>query len=70
MFHIGIKYLAGDDIISYARPETEWQSVRKEEAPVDPNALPNGWKSAVDSESGQTYYYNSWRRELLGINQR
>lgn len=61
MFHIAVKYLAGDDIISYARPET--QSVKKPEAapavPEDPNALPTGWKSAVDPESGQTYYYNS-----------
>lgn len=60
MFHIGIKYLAGDDIIAYARPEQK--SLKKEEpaaAPVDPNAMPVGWSSAVDEESGQTYYYNA-----------
>lgn len=68
MLHIGIKYLAGDDIISYARPSRA--STAKMPAPAaaapaaaNPNELPPGWKAAVDPESGQSYYYNSAMRK-------
>lgn len=61
--HIGIKYMAGDDIISYPKPETGGMSGAKEEtrmvAAGGTGELPVGWKSAVDPESGRTYYYNS-----------
>eukprot|EP00924_Labyrinthula_sp_SR-Ha-C_P010797 snap_masked-scaffold_35-processed-gene-1.41-mRNA-1 protein AED:1.00 eAED:1.00 QI:0/-1/0/0/-1/1/1/0/1439 len=57
MFHIGVKYLKGDDVIAYARPENP--SLGKPQVVADPNALPIGWDSAVDPESGQTYYFNA-----------
>eukprot|EP00924_Labyrinthula_sp_SR-Ha-C_P009099 augustus_masked-scaffold_2-processed-gene-12.21-mRNA-1 protein AED:1.00 eAED:1.00 QI:0/-1/0/0/-1/1/1/0/1417 len=58
MFHIGVKYLKGDDVIAYARPDQP-SLKQAAAAPVDPNALPPGWDTAVDEESGQTYYFNA-----------
>lgn len=61
MFHIAVRYLPGDDIISGARPDTQSASkpITPIAPPANPNELPPGWKSAVDPESNQTYYYNS-----------
>ena len=58
--HIGIKYMPGDDIISYPKPEAG-PSGGKENRMVaaEDGVLPVGWKQAVDPESGRTYYYNS-----------
>ena len=59
--HIGIKYMPGDDIISYPKPENGAPSGMKEQqmVPADNGELPAGWKQATDPESGRTYYYNS-----------
>jgi len=66
MFHIAIRYLPGDDILSGAKPTTAAPKVNNDAPAVDATTgLPVGWKSAVDPTSGQTYYYNS----VAGITQ-
>lgn len=59
MFHIAVKYLPGDDIIEGAKPTNKPAKAETAVVASDPNALPPGWKAAVDPSSGQTYYYNS-----------
>lgn len=59
MFHIAIRYLPGDDVISFAKPDSAPVKAVAAAPAVDANALPVNWKEAVDPSSGQTYYYNS-----------
>lgn len=59
MFHIAVRYLPGDDVMSFAKPESAPAPKATEAPPADPSELPTGWKAAVDPSSGQTYYYNS-----------
>jgi hypothetical protein len=63
MFHIAVRYLLGDDVISAARPDVpapkQAQVAAVDDGIDKTTGLPYGWKSAVDPNSGQTYYYNS-----------